>query len=439
MTETGIWQGRFQYIHLGHTHVFDTELNKFKNKIIAIVNPNPSIPSKNFERFGTAQNPFSYFERMFLWKKYADSVGVNVTIVPCWHARYIIALENDFLPPRSTRSWIIPLSQDDSEEEKSKDLKQLGETVYDADYMAEPIEYRGISATMIRRCFKSNNYEYRKYIPQSICNDTENFALESDEHIYYSVPIIDDLIDIKSLQTAINLAKQNKNNYILFVVTVHVSNGELVWKHESSLPWWFKNAKPGYKTFYKKAQLINNLMHSSNVSNYVIVPLFVMNENIDTLREYNYAFLPRIENIRWMINPQNIKMYKNNFLLYLDNIDAENNIVHTKNNIQISDELMLFETEHPSYICKEPIKFNSNVQLDVFQKWFDRKFDSKESEIENRILAGYDQYLEKQKKERLEKLRLEIQMRIDFLFYSDVEENVISKLKQTVIEKLDEL
>lgn len=196
LRETGIWQGRFQYIHNGHAHVFNTELSKFKNKMIAIVNPNPFIPAKNFDRFGAQQNPFSYFQRMLLWKSLALHENCEVTIVPCWHARYIIALENDFLPSRNLRSWIVPVSQDDREEDKSRDLREKGEDVYDADFMSEPVECRSISATMIRRCLESDNEAYRQYIPKSICELTEQLALGIDPYSYYVIPFIDDKLDL---------------------------------------------------------------------------------------------------------------------------------------------------------------------------------------------------------------------------------------------------
>ena len=438
MTETGIWQGRFQYIHKGHTHIFDTELSKFKNKMIAIVNPNPAIPAKNFERFGISRNPFSYFERMFLWKKYAESVGVEVTIFPCWHARYIVALENEFLPSRNTRSWIIPLSQDDSEEEKSDDLRNLGENVFNANYMEEPAECRAISATMIRRCFAEKNYDYRKYIPECICSYTEKFALFQDETTYYAVPIIDDCFEPCSIQAAINHIKNDDNAYALFVVTVHVSPGEFSWINESNLPWWFKKAKSGYVTYYKKAQIINSLMRELGLSNFLIVPLFVMDNDLNVLREYNDTFLPKkINNVKWVVNEHAKDMYKNNFFMYLDNIEAENNIICIANDTQIEDILENFKTSYSSYIYKSSTTVDNSAQKSVFQKWFDKIFDKKDDYIKDRIEAGYSSVLEEGKRNALEQLRVELQRKMDCLFQSSVDESIIIKFKQEILERLE--
>lgn len=423
LRDTGIWQGRFQYIHNGHTHMFSTELTKFNNKMVAIVNPNPFIPAKNFDRFGAQQNPFNYFQRMLLWKSLALHEDIDITIIPCWHARYIIALENDFLPPRNLRSWIVPVSQDDREEDKSRDLRDKGEDVYDADFMSEPVECRSISATMIRRCLESNNIAYRQYIPNPICSLTEQLALGEDPYCYYFVPFIDDKLDLHSLQYAIDQVHHHgENTYLVIAISVHVSEGELEWKNEHQLPWWFKNVKPGYKTYYKKAQLINKLMKELNLKKFLLVPLFVMHSNFNYLKEYNYAFLPRLDKTNWIINEECDSMYRNDFLVYLDNIDVEDNIIFINNDIQINNVVSDFFRRNSSYVQIEgshAVSEDFSARRTVLEKTTDRLFDKKFSEIEERINAGYDPETEDQRKNQLMGIQVWAQQRISQIFISN--------------------
>ena len=284
---TGIWQGRFQYIHNGHYYIFKNELPQFEQKMVAIVNPNPSYPAcSNFARFNDNRNPFTYFQRMLLWKKIADYEGIQIIIVPCWHARYKIELENDFLPIQDTRYWIIPIAQDDTEEDKANDLRNKGEKIHSADFEKENAEYARINATMIRQNISQGNEIYRKYVPECIWTLTENLFRGDDKNRYFIVPFIDSKIDIYSIQCAIEAVNQyEKDSYILFTITVHVSDGEMEWKGEKELPWWFKPARHpnGGKTFYKKAKLITELMERLEITEYLITPIFIMGEDIDVL------------------------------------------------------------------------------------------------------------------------------------------------------------
>lgn len=345
---TGIWQGRFQYIHNGHHYIFKNELPKFEEKMVAIVNPNPIVPAcKNFARFNDNRNPFTYFQRMLLWKEIADYEKMQILIVPCWHARYKIALENDFLPASNNRYWIIPVAQDDTEEDKASDLRRQGEKIHSADFEKENAEYAMINATMVRQKINRGDETYKKYIPEVIWNLTENIFKGIDENEYYLVPFIDDKIDINSIQYAMECAsKSEKNCYILFTVTVHVSNGNTEWKDENSLPWWFKPARHpnGGKTFYKKAKLIERLMKKLGYIKYLITPIFVMDEDVDILSEYNSAFLPSINNIKVIINEYFLKLgyYKYNFMAWLDNIDGEDNIIHVSSNLVLDESLVDF-------------------------------------------------------------------------------------------------
>lgn len=345
---TGIWQGRFQYIHNGHYYIFKNELPKFEQKMVAIVNPNPSNPAcSNFARFNDNRNPFTYFQRMLLWKKIADYEGIQIIIVPCWHARYKIELENDFLPIQDTRYWIIPITQDDAEEDKANDLRSKGEKIHSADFEKENDEYARINATMIRQNINQGNVIYREYVPKCIWTLTEDLFCGVDKNRYFMVPFIDNKMDIYSIQSAIEAVNQlERDSYILFTITVHVSDGEMEWKDENKLPWWFKPARHpnGGKTFYKKAKLISELMENLKITKYLITPIFIMGEDIDILSKYNNAFLPSVNNTKVIINKSIMEgdFYRYNFLSWLDNIDLSDNIVYTSLDIEIHKKIKEF-------------------------------------------------------------------------------------------------
>ncbi len=377
LLKAGIWQGRFQYVHNGHYYIFRKELPKFDQQFITIVNPNPCYPAySNFARFNDNRNPFNYFQRMLLWKKIADNENMFVTIVPCWHARYKIALENDFLPSSHNRYWIIPISQDDTEEDKAKDLKKKGEKIHNADFEKENAEYARISATMIRRSISNDDESYKKYIPECICSLTENLFRNIDNNEYFVVPFIDDKIDVNSIQTAIEyIDKSYDNSFILFVLTVHVSNGETEWKDENSQPWWFKPARHpnGIKTFYKRTKVIEELMKELNITNYLVTPIFIMNEDFDMLSDYNSAFLPSINNMRIIINDDlsPCENYKYNFLPWIDNIDAEDNVIRISSDKLVDENLLNFfsYSKYKNYIMGNDnvrkIKYNALIETSI--------------------------------------------------------------------------
>lgn len=332
----GIWQGRFQFVHNGHYYIFQNELPKFEHKIITIVNPNPNYPAfSNFARFNDNRNPFNYFQRMLIWKKLADESKIDVTIVPCWHPRYIIALENDFLPSIANRYWIIPIAQDDAEEDKARDLKRKGEKIHSADFTSENDEYARISASMIRQSVSQGTSLYRKYVPESIQGLTEDIYNNVDRNHYIIVPVIDDGMDIHTIQSAVNLlSKSEAPTYILFMLTVHTSNGELEWKNDNNLPWWFKPAKhPNHgSTFYRRCKIIEGLMKKLGISQFLVTPVFVMNNTFEMLSTYNSAFLPYADNSSIIINPfiNADTYYKYDFFYWIDTIDLEDKIIETK-------------------------------------------------------------------------------------------------------------
>lgn len=391
---TGIWQGRFQYVHNGHYYIFKNELPKFEDKMVAIVNPNPSNPAySKFARFNDNRNPFTYFQRMMLWKKIADSEEMQVMIVPCWHARYKIALENDFLPAQSNRYWIIPIAQDDSEEDKAEDLRKKGEKIHSADFESENDEYARISASMVRQNINRNNDIYKQYIPECIWKLTEDLCKEIDNNKYFVVPFIDDKIDLLSIQCAINsLNKSEKEGYILFTITVHVSDGEMEWKDEKSLPWWFKSARHpnGGKTYYKRAKLIMNLMKKLCISKYLITPIFVFNEDIDIMARYNSAFLPATENMKVVLNEKLFERnyYKYNYVAWLDNINAEDNIIHPLSDTHLDERIVQFFSEK-----------NRQYVMRLSERRYDVISDVLKEEIKEEIKKVVDCFIERARKD----------------------------------------
>lgn len=350
----GIWQGRFQYIHKGHYYIFRNELPKFDGKIVAIVNPNPYYPAcSNFARFNENRNPLTYFQRMLLWKEIADEAELQILIVPCWHARYTIALENDFLPKRNSRYWIIPVMQDDAEEDKANDLRRQGEQIHCANFESENDEFARINATMVRNSINGNNKNYKSYIPEVIWELSKKAFLGMDQNEYFVVPFIDNKIDFFSIQKAIELCKQSKSNsYVLITILVHVSEGEKMWRGEERLPWWFKEAKhpKGTNSYYKRSTIIEQVMNKNEFIKYLITPIFVYNSDVDILNEYNSAFLPHSDNIKVVINEALLEAdyYKYNFSAWLNNID-ESHIVYT--------------------FCQEMCETEKSIR-DQYQKWF---------------------------------------------------------------------
>ena len=156
------------------------------------------------------------------------------------------------------------------------------------------------------------------------------------------------------------------------------------------------------------------------------------------LREYNDTFLPKkINNVKWVVNEHAKDMYKNNFFMYLDNIEAENNIICIANDTQIEDILENFKTSYSSYIYKSSTTVDNSAQKSVFQKWFDKIFDKKDDYIKDRIEAGYSSVLEEGKRNALEQLRVELQRKMDCLFQSSVDESIIIKFKQEILERLE--
>lgn len=296
----GIWQGRFQFVHNGHKSVFSSALKGFEEKFVAIVNPNPQVlVDDNHVRFDPHLNPFNYFKRMLLWKTIADREGQNISIVPCWHARKSVKLENEFLPYHSMenpgRCWIVPIGQDDNERRKEADLTSLGEVVCDSNYGAETIDCRGIAASLVRQYFEKEQWDkFNECVPYCIQELTKTLAKNTDPFSYRIVPMIDDMIDFASLQNAINWSNKN-NRYIVIAISVGVEN---------CAQWWFQPATRlnGHSTFYQKALSLEKLFKELKLSNYLITPFFIQDNDVGRIYTYSEAFLPPRINSEWVIN-----------------------------------------------------------------------------------------------------------------------------------------
>lgn len=355
MTRAGIWQGRFQFIHKGHAHVFTEDLLKFDEKFIALVNPNPLIPAHDYERFDADYNPFTYFQRMLMWKVIADDCGAQVNIFPCWHAKKVIAMENEFLPPQNSRSWIIPILQSLAEERKAKDLKSHGENIHEADFLAESTEIAAMSASQIRASIQANNNMYKAYIPESILELTKSMLKGTDDNTYYIVPYIGDTVDVYSLQLAIDKLyesnMQENKAFIVVAIMVKVNNGEKKWISEDPkhTPWWFKEAlhdnEDNQWKYYKKMQVINEFMKVNKISNYLITPIFIMNDSFAELEQYCRTFLPdpNISTVKWIVNDTIPSYYRYGFNFYLGNNDFDK-LSFSQKSVNISEKTMEFFT-----------------------------------------------------------------------------------------------
>ena len=106
----GIWGGRFRIIHNGHDYMLKHISENYEHICIGIVNPNPKIPPceiKEHDKFIIDRNPFTYFQRAYLWDLLLKSYNIDAVIVPHWHPRKSLKLEESmFLPPKISRELL---------------------------------------------------------------------------------------------------------------------------------------------------------------------------------------------------------------------------------------------------------------------------------------------------------------------------------------------
>ena len=315
--KTGIWPGRFQFVHNGHEYVLSNILSVFNERIISIVNPNPNKSADVSQpRFDKELNPLNYFQRMLLWKVLAEENKIEVSIVPSWHIRRIVLFENEFLPFHCQeypgRCWIIPIDQSENEYNKARDLQKCGEVICDSDFICEPAIHRSITASLTRKLYKSNNIDkFNEYTPKCLQHLIKIFmdSPNSDPYNYAIIPLINDNIDFTSLQFAINWVKEECNRYIVVAISIGVEDCD---------EWWFRPAKrlESKYPYYKKMVALQNIFKQLGVSKYLITPIFVKGNDFGNVFPYCSAFLPLRGKSTWIIN-KDIK-YDYNLLISLE-------------------------------------------------------------------------------------------------------------------------
>ena len=315
--KTGIWPGRFQFVHNGHEYVLSNILRGFDEHIVAIVNPNPNRSADvNQPRFDKELNPLNFFQRMLLWKVLAEENKIELSIVPSWHIRKTVLFENEFLPYHCEaypgRCWIIPIYQSDNEYNKAQDLQSLGEIVCDSEFINEPEKHRSITASLTRRLYKSNNFEkFAEYTPTKLQKLTKIFmdAPNEEPYSYLIIPIIDDEIDFTSLQYAINWAKEADNRYVVVAISIGVEDGD---------EWWFRQAKRlrSEYPYYKKMLALQKIFQQLEITRYLITPIFVQGNDFGNVFSYCSAFLPLRDKSAWVINKD--AQYNYNLLVSLE-------------------------------------------------------------------------------------------------------------------------
>lgn len=369
--EAGIWQGRFQIIHNGHYHVFEESLSKFSVKMVAIVNPNPNVKPCDYENFKEAiDNPFTFFERMLLWKMIADDYNakhtekIQVIMFPCWHAQEHLEFEkNEFLPRK--RKWIVPFetnadTNNDPQAKKAHNLKNMCEEVYRAPLENENIKNLSgaqrksfndvplsrLHASQVRALLDTDakspiEYTYEKCVPECIeklqkelyQNIRNNRAPFNEIDLsFISIPYIGNQLQPYLLQTAVDMVNSINNAYLVIIISIRVKNVPEKWG-EKEMPWWFQS--PNHQdnkhniSYFEKAKMLIALMDKLNFNRYLITPLFVKNSSFDVLREYNEAFLPPHDKNSWILSENDDYSY--GFREYLQNL-GDLNIISVKNN-----------------------------------------------------------------------------------------------------------
>lgn len=287
----GIWGGRFQIIHKGHEYVLRYTANNFSHVCIGVVNPNPEVPAWNIlehEKFEPKKNPFTYFQRAYLWNKLIRSHSIDAIIVPHWHPRKSLKLESTFLPqPRKSREWVIPRLPD--EEYKIADLEKLGEKVHILQSNEEPFELRTIHASETRHLFDNKDSSFRADIPEKIVVETEAFLSGKGlEDQFLVVPIIKDNLHPLLFCSGIQLSADTGRTLILAPL-VNVQDETRWWEFEP-------RDDDSFFTFYQKHEIINALMKSVHFYDYMVVPIFVKSTQFEAVD----AFLPESDSRAWL-------------------------------------------------------------------------------------------------------------------------------------------
>ena len=290
-----IWGGRFQIIHKGHEFVLKYAEKHYKNICIGIVCPNPSSPpcsADKHDKFREEYNPFSYFQRVYLWDLLLKYHNIDAVIVPHWHPRFSLCLEKTFLPPRGDREWIIPLIGD--EIVKIDDYeKKRNEKVFHK--FEVPNELQSINASQIRQRFNDKDPNYKHDIPPALLAKTEEF-LDLNNHIlndnYIILPLIGDNIDPTLLCSGMYEAI-NTHSKLIIAPIVDVQNKDDWWNYEPIMNDYLL-------TFYRRYEIINKMMKSIPYYDFYIIPIIARENTYEHLD----AFMPKIKNRVWLLYKQ---------------------------------------------------------------------------------------------------------------------------------------
>lgn len=282
----GIWGGRFQIVHKGHEYVLHYVAKNYSHVCIGIVNPDPNTPAwsvAEHEKFDPQKNPLTYFQRAYLWDKLLKYYSIEAVIVPHWHPRKSLKLEFTFLPqPIKSREWIIPFIGD--EEYKIKDLRDVGETVFELH--EEPNDLKVIHASEIRRLFDNKDTSYKIDIPKILQSITEEFLKKKEFcEKFIVIPILNDNLDPLLICGAIQLSLQH-NKKLIFAPVVNVQNKE---------KWWKCEPIDDYYTFYEKHEMINCIMKNLNFRDYMVIPIIMKGHEFQLIN----TFLPDSNSRSW--------------------------------------------------------------------------------------------------------------------------------------------
>lgn len=282
----GIWGGRFQIIHKGHEHVLHYVAKNYSHVCIGIVNPDPNTPAwsvAEHEKFDPQKNPFTYFQRAYLWNKLIKHYNIEAVIVPHWHPRKSLNIEFTFLPqPKKSREWIIPFIGD--EEYKIKDFRDAGENVFEL--REESNDLKVIHASEIRRLFDNRDTSYKIDIPKILQSKTEEFLMKKEFcEQFIVIPILNDNLNPLLICGAIQLSFQYNKN-LIFAPVVNVQNKE---------EWWKFKPIDDYFTFYEKHEMINCIMKSLNFHDYMVLPIIMKEHRCQLIN----TFLPDSDSRSW--------------------------------------------------------------------------------------------------------------------------------------------
>lgn len=315
----GIWGGRFQIIHKGHEFVLQYVAKHYPNVCIGIVNPNPAFPAWNtleHEKFEPKRNPFTYFQRAYLWNLLLRYHSIEAVIVPHWHPRKSLELESTFLPyPQKSREWVIPYLS--GEEYKIEDFENAGEIVCIL-YDEEPAELKLIHASEIRHLFCNGNNHFKAYIPEKIQLATEKFLKgENLDEQFIIVPILKDNLHPLLICGGIQLAFDT-NKKLIFAPVVYVRDED---------KWWRVKPIEDYFTFYQKYEMINIVMKGLQFYDYMVLPIIVKNNQCEAID----AFMPDSNRRTWFfinrINSSSVfKQIRSEEILTIDTKTVSNDI-----------------------------------------------------------------------------------------------------------------